>query len=493
MRTVSLRGMAGKSQRTTDQCRAPTVLSQLPLSAWYRKELEQQLRELGCTFTPKDKTVLLVRKLERAGFDPTSLVIEGSNRPSSSRPRSSPSRKRRRVTLTLPDDNVLAQEEFQSEAPVAPACPLRRKKNARTRPSVHFEQIQESVQEEGTSGPSRQENDFVESADELDTDEEDFPSNSRRQKLTLQEEVAEAVRNCLPDMVKAMVANVGLPPSQSDANAPFRLDSHHSSSSNAGTRAMAIPFSFCYGVPEEVIRKALAGKYVPLYKFLPGFSEREEGQAYVPIPREDGSLTFSVQLSEKDQKLGRRQLGIAEFCRAFLCYKAVICEEFPDRQKELDAYLAHILDLSSRYSGNAYWLYHTQFFRKASTQWEYGVRVNWASIDPEVLHRAISAREGNFCDHCQNHFHASLACPFTLSVDNRSTSFSNSVPPPSFGSPHNRTNKPEHRAYHKGKQICDNFNFRSCKHQKDCKFLHICRCCQKDDHPMRKCPKNGEF
>ena len=121
------------------------------------------------------------------------------------------------------------------------------------------------------------------------------------------------------------------------------------------------------------------------------------------------------------------------------------------------------------------------------------MRVNWASIDPEVLHRAISAREGNFCDHCQNHFHASLACPFTLSVDNRSTSLSNSVPLPSFGSPHNRTNKPEHRAYHKGKQICDNFNFRSCKQQKDCKFLHICRCCQKDDHPMRKCPKNGEF
>ena len=94
MRTISLRGMAGKSQRTKDQCRAPNVLSQLPLSAWYRKELKQQLRELGCTFTPKDKTILLVRKLERAGYDPTSLAIDGSNRPSSSRSGSSSSRKR---------------------------------------------------------------------------------------------------------------------------------------------------------------------------------------------------------------------------------------------------------------------------------------------------------------------------------------------------------------------------------------------------------------
>ena len=59
--------MADKSQRTKDQCRAPDVFSQLPLDTWYSKELEQQL-ELGRTFTQKDKTTLLVRKLEQAGF-----------------------------------------------------------------------------------------------------------------------------------------------------------------------------------------------------------------------------------------------------------------------------------------------------------------------------------------------------------------------------------------------------------------------------------------
>ena len=36
-RTISLRGMAGKSQRPIDQCRAPDVFSQLPLDTWYRK------------------------------------------------------------------------------------------------------------------------------------------------------------------------------------------------------------------------------------------------------------------------------------------------------------------------------------------------------------------------------------------------------------------------------------------------------------------------
>ena len=50
-----------------------------------------------------------------------------------------------------------------SEAPVFPACPLRRRKNARTRPrpSVQFEQVQDSVEEESTSGPSQQESNFV--------------------------------------------------------------------------------------------------------------------------------------------------------------------------------------------------------------------------------------------------------------------------------------------------------------------------------------------
>ena len=92
----------------------------------------------------------------------------------------------------------------------------------------------------------------MKSADELEEDKEDFHPNNKHQKLMLQEEVTEAVGNCFPGMVKAMVANVGLQPSQSDIAASSRLDSNHSSSSNAGTRAMAILFSFCYGAPEEV-------------------------------------------------------------------------------------------------------------------------------------------------------------------------------------------------------------------------------------------------
>ena len=65
------------------------------------------------------------------------------------------------MTSTFPDDNVSAQEEFVSEAAVVPACSLRRRKNLRTRLSVPFEQVQDFVQEESTSGHSQQESDFV--------------------------------------------------------------------------------------------------------------------------------------------------------------------------------------------------------------------------------------------------------------------------------------------------------------------------------------------
>ena len=61
----------------------------------------------------------------------------------------------------------------------------------------------------------------------------------------------------------------------------------------------------------------IGGKFIHLYKLLPGYVEQEEGQSYVPVPREDGSLEFSLKLSDKEKKLARRQLNITDFSRVF--------------------------------------------------------------------------------------------------------------------------------------------------------------------------------
>ena len=58
-------------------------------------------------------------------------------------------------------------------------------------------------------------------------------------------------------MVKAMAANVCLQPLQSDIAVLYRLDSNHPSSSNAGTGAMAMLFSFCYGVFQKRSMKSV--------------------------------------------------------------------------------------------------------------------------------------------------------------------------------------------------------------------------------------------
>ena len=48
--------------------------------------------------------------------------------------------------------------------------------------------------------------------------------------------------------------------------------------------------------------------------------------------------------------------------------------------------------------------------------------------------------------------------------------------------------KLDHRAYYKGEQISDNYNYRSCKRGQDCKFLHNYCSCQRN-HTITNCPK----
>ena len=251
---------------------------------------------------------------------------------------------------------------------------------------------------------------------------------------------------------------------------------------------MPTPLSVSYNLPEEVKCKVLGGKFVHLYKLLPGFTDQDEGQSYVPTPREDGTLEFTVKASDRDKKLARKQLSIADFCRAFLKYKSIICHEFPNRHDELDAYLAHVLDLYTQYQGNAYWLYHVQFTKWAASMWERGIRIKWSQIDPEVLHTAISVQQPSFCDHCQNFVYDTKACPFSVPRNIMTPPVHIQLGPMApgpfaGGSPH-----VDPRAYYQGKKICDNFNYHSCKWGKDCKYLHVCHCCQKPDHTFNACP-----
>ena len=176
-----------------------------------------------------------------------------------------------------------------------------------------------------------------------------FGTPRKRQAPYFQWEVAEVVRHCIPEVVQAVVSNIGLQQSQDYNTNSSRVRTANdfmSSFPQGDVRpTMPTPLSVSYNVPEEVKRKVLGGKFVHLYKLLPGFTDQDEGQSYVPTLREDGTLEFTVKASDRDKKLARKQLSIADFCQTFLKYKSIICHEFPNRHDELDAYLAYILDL----------------------------------------------------------------------------------------------------------------------------------------------------
>ena len=237
----------------------------------------------------------------------------------------------------------------------------------------------------------------------------------------------------------------------------------------------ALPMVF--GIPEGVKKRVWAGKHVPLCMFLPGYYEQDcqRISALVPTIGEGGNVTLTFSQTDQERKLSKRPLTPQEFSTAFLRYKQVVLERFPRRADELDAYVLRILNLASTYTGLAYWHYHSLFSHKAATLWDRGYKVDWSVCDPELLHAAIASQKANFCDHCQHMLHSTSQCPFSMQKESKPSPPSLTQPPKS------------NRVYYKGEEICNNFNFGTCK-LTDCKYLHCCRFCQKN-HSVKDCKK----
>ena len=238
----------------------------------------------------------------------------------------------------------------------------------------------------------------------------------------------------------------------------------------------ALPMVF--GIPEGVKKQVWADKHVPLCMFLPRYSEQDcQGiSAFVPTVGERGNVTLTFSQTDPERKLSKCPLTPQEFSTAFIWYKQVVLERFPRQADELDAYLLRILNLASTYTGLAYWHYHSLLSLKAATLWDRRYKVDWSVCDPELLHAAIASQKANFCDHCQHMLHSTSQCPFSIQKESKPG-------PPAFTQPP-KTN----RVYYKGEEMCNNFNFGTCK-LTDCRYLHCCRFCQKN-HGVKDCKKN---
>ena len=150
--------------------------------------------------------------------------------------------------------------------------------------------------------------------------------------------------------------------------------------------------------------------------------------------------------------------------------------------------------MASSYTGKAYWQYHTLFSSKAAGLWARGYKVNFSIVDPTLLHASIAYEKANVCANCQQPLHATAACPFDVQKgsnpgfskggkEGNSKFFPTSQPSQA---------NPVARTYHKGVEVCDNFNHQECKLRK-CNYEHVCKFCQSDEHPIKDCRKYKHF
>ena len=142
----------------------------------------------------------------------------------------------------------------------------------------------------------------------------------------------------------------------------------------------------------------------------------------------------------------------------------------------------NIIDLATKYTGKAYWQYHTQLTKQAVSLWARGISVDWSVVDPIILHKVIASECALFCDHCQDALHSAGACPFSL------VSLGPPAPKPQSDSTNNKPLR--QKIYHKGVEVYGMFNHSETGcNLKTCNYAHVCIFCQSENHGLCTCRK----
>ena len=213
---------------------------------------------------------------------------------------------------------------------------------------------------------------------------------------------------------------------------------------------------------------------------------------------DNGLIRLNVGDRNKERRLGKQTLDLPQMLLALMKFKDLISNDFPKRVGDIDTYMANIVMIASKYNGLAYWYYHIYFWDRAAEFSERGEKLNWSALDGEALHAAIAnGSPANYCDQCQSWCHHPTQCPFSLrqgsSIQvNNMHSFSGGGKSSVTSGSSLSLDKDRARAFYKGKEICNKFNYSSCPKKNQCAFLHICRFCNRHEHPVRRCPDAPE-
>ena len=279
-------------------------------------------------------------------------------------------------------------------------------------------------------------------------------------------------------------------------------------------------------IPEELMTKIKAGKYVDLAKLTPraAMDARESIQMLVDADDESGRTRVNVLPGEVRSS---RIQSFHEWLAAFLIFAQAYLPNFPDKAPGVFAYIAQITRYSTRYPLKAVLSYDKKFRMRIAQNHPtsfWGV-VDDISFDEYLGGRIIPASSANpaapsaradlSCFRCGILGHLASACPSAptpaqSSVQSTATTHSPAAPPP-FRAPQRwpiaqrptapwqaggfRTPRPSSFTFTAqraaapatGSFICHAFtNYGVCS-RPHCNYAHVCATCHRPGHNAAQC------
>ncbi|XP_062580111.1 uncharacterized protein LOC134242104 [Saccostrea cucullata] len=256
----------------------------------------------------------------------------------------------------------------------------------------------------------------------------------------------------------------------------FHGHSLNSSSERIGQASDSLPF--VETIPTSLRNNIIQGKNINLAQLLlPHEIEESKFQ--------DSEGKIVILKNSSDNRL-LRNLTISEFILAFTKFKNVMCEAYPWRRAELDAYERDIVEMSSMTKGSyAFYEYHKAFSARASALLQQrNIKIDWSIRDMKLYTTIFSGQAVTRCENCNSISHPSHFCPKVkhTSAPNTNRYRSETV----------MDKKGRPRTYHKGKEICNNFNGNNGCYMNSCNLAHVCTECKQDNHLATKCQKGKQ-
>ncbi|CAG2219552.1 unnamed protein product [Mytilus edulis] len=154
---------------------------------------------------------------------------------------------------------------------------------------------------------------------------------------------------------------------------------------------------------------------------------------------------------ESDVRL-QRNLSMDEFVIAFGRYKRIMGTAFPNRNEELDLYLAHIIETANIWP-DCFYEYHKIFSAKCAVMLiQHNIKIDWSKGDSDLRNMVCAGSKINTCRKCHSTTHSTVMC---------------SVQQQNFQPQRNSRNTPDSLGcdviFVDGLPVCNNFNgFKGC-------------------------------